>query len=167
MNLYFLRHAKASPHRKRWKPDSKRPLTAEGEKQARNVACGICALELEFDSILSSPYARALRTAEIAAEVLQSDKLHITESLISEASPEKVIQEIHDKYAKCKNILLVGHEPYMTHLISILLTGKPDMAIDLKKAGFCKLSIEQRLVLGKCACLHWILTPKQVARLRK
>src|SRR5438309_1992594 len=105
MNLYFLRHAKAGPHRKRWKPDSKRPLTDEGEKQARKVAEGIRAMEIEFDAILTSPYLRALRTAEIAADTLNNNKLHTTENLVSEASPEKIVEEINQTYPTLQNIL--------------------------------------------------------------
>jgi hypothetical protein len=54
----------------------------------------------------------------------------------------------------------------MSRLISTLLTGEDGMAMELKKAGFCKLTI-QKLVLGKCACLNWLLTPRQLARLGK
>jgi len=61
---------------------------------------------------------------------------------------------------------LVGHEPAMSRLISTLLTGDGGMAMELKKAGFCKLTI-QKLVFGKCACLNWLLTPRQLGRLRK
>jgi phosphohistidine phosphatase len=168
MNLYFLRHAKAGPHRNKiWKPDSKRPLTAEGEKQACKVAEGILAMELEFDLILTSPYARAFRTAELAAETLKNDKLVTTENLVSEGSPEKLIAEINEKYSSVENILLVGHEPYMTRVMSTLLTGNGALRIDFKKAGLAKLSIEGQLEFAKCACLHWILTPRQVSQFRK
>ncbi len=55
----------------------------------------------------------------------------------------------------------------MTHLISTLICGEGSAAaIELKKAGFCKLSIET-LTFGKCACLNWLLTPRQLARLGK
>jgi hypothetical protein len=40
------------------------------------------------------------------------------------------------------------------------------MGLELKKAGFCKLTIE-KLVFGKCARLNWLLTPKQLDRLGK
>ncbi len=38
MNLFFLRHAKACPRGPKWRPDSKRPLTREGEKNMREAA---------------------------------------------------------------------------------------------------------------------------------
>ena len=166
MNLYFLRHAKAGPHRTRWKPDSKRPLTTEGEKQARKVAAGMCEMDLDLEMILTSPYARTLQTAQITSEILGTT-VHTTEALGADSLPEKIVEHIAAQYSTIKNILIVGHEPYMTTLMSVLLSGKPDLRIDFKKAGLAKLSIEEGLKFGKCACLHWILTPKQVVKLGK
>ena len=166
MNLYFLRHAKAGPHRRRFKPDSKRPLTQEGEKQARKVACGIRELNLKLEMIVSSPYVRAFQTAQIAADVLGTT-LHTTENLGADVSPEKLVEHLNARYSETKNILLVGHEPYLSKLMSVLLSGKADMRIDFKKAGLAKLSVDHGFHFGKCACLHWILTPKQVAKFGK
>jgi hypothetical protein len=36
----------------------------------------------------------------------------------------------------------------------------------LKKAGLCKLSAD-KLSFGRCAHLHWLLTPRQLSRLGK
>jgi phosphohistidine phosphatase SixA len=38
--LFFLRHGKAEPRSLKWRPDSKRPLTKEGEKRTAEVARG-------------------------------------------------------------------------------------------------------------------------------
>ena len=69
MNLFFLRHGKAHPRGPNWQPDSRRPLTTEGEEQMFDVARGMRAFGLSFDLILASPFPRTLRTAEILAEV--------------------------------------------------------------------------------------------------
>ena len=89
MNLFFLRHAKACPRGPKYRPDSKRPLTREGEKAARDAAAGMKRLDLSFDLILSSPYARALRTAEILAEAYDSKKLFVTNHLAADADPRE------------------------------------------------------------------------------
>ena len=131
-----------------------------------DVARGIQALGVSFDVILTSPYARALRTAEILGEVYDSQKLFETSRLTPDAAAQKIIDEINENFSQAGEIVLVGHEPGMTRLISTLLTGGDGMAVELKKAGFCKLSI-QKIVFGKCARLNWLLTPKQLARLGK
>ena len=166
MDLFFLRHGKAYQRSPKFRPDSIRPLTPAGEDLMREVARGIKRLDVEFELILTSPYVRAAKTAEIFHDVLEIGKVQTTESLISEADPAEVIHEIDQKFLKYKSIVLVGHEPHMSHLMSVLLTGRRDMSIDFKKSGFCKLCVED-LKPGKCACLKWLMTPRQLARLAK
>jgi phosphohistidine phosphatase len=166
MNLFFLRHGKAHPRSPQWRPDSKRPLTQEGENAMFDVARGIKALGLSFDVILTSPYVRALRTAEILAEVYESQKLFETARLAPDVGAKDIIDEINENFSAAGEIVLVGHEPFLSGLISTLLTGEDGMGLELKKAGFCKLTIE-KLVFGKCARLNWLLTPKQLDRLGK
>jgi phosphohistidine phosphatase len=166
MNLFFLRHAKAFPRGPKFRPDSKRPLTREGEKAMCEAAAGIRRLELGFDLILASPYSRALRTAEILAEAHDSKKLFVTRHLAADADPREVVAEINDNFGALENIALVGHEPFLSGLISVLLTGQPGMKMDFKKGALCKLSVED-LRFGDCATLCWLLTPRQLARLGK
>jgi phosphohistidine phosphatase len=161
MNLFFLRHGKAHPRGPQWRPDSKRPLTREGETKMFDVARGFQAMDVSFDMILTSPYARALRTAEIVAEVYKSRKPIATSRLAPNAGAQEIIDEIHEDFSSAEGIVLVGHEPGLSRLISTLLTGEEGMATELKKAGLCKLEIKN-LFFGKCARLHWLLTPKLV-----
>jgi phosphohistidine phosphatase SixA len=60
-----------------------------------------------------------------------------------------------------ENILLAGHEPYLSRLISLLVTGDTQLQMDFKKGGLCKLEVE-KLRFGSCATLAWLLTPKQM-----
>ncbi|HZM05293.1 MAG TPA: phosphohistidine phosphatase SixA [Candidatus Saccharimonadales bacterium] len=165
MNLFFLRHGKPYARSSKWRPDSKRPLTAEGEKRMFEEARGIERMELSFDLILTSPYLRALRTAEILQEALKSKKMIVTRNLVAEADPKAIIDEINEKHSAMKQIVLAGHEPFLSRLISILLTGQDTMSIELKKGGLCKLSVT-KLRLGQCASLDWLMTPGQLSGLR-
>jgi phosphohistidine phosphatase len=165
MTLFFLRHGKAEARSPRGRPDCERPLTPEGEERMAEVARGIEALDLSIDLILTSPYARALRTAEILAEVYGAKKLFETRNLVSEAEPKQIVDEINENFASVEQIALVGHEPFLSRLISILVFGPSAAAsIEMKKGGFCKLSVG-KLAFDKCACLNWLLTPRQLARI--
>ncbi|HWD18858.1 MAG TPA: phosphohistidine phosphatase SixA [Verrucomicrobiae bacterium] len=166
MNLYFLRHAKAEPRSPKWRPDSKRPLTKDGEKRMFDVARGMKKLDVPFDLILTSPYARALRTAQIVVETYHARKLFQTTKLSSDADPRGIIDEINDNFSTLKDIILVGHEPFLSGLMSALLTGESGLKIDFKKAGLSKLTVSE-LRFGKCACLDWLLTARQLARIGK
>ena len=163
MELYLLRHGKAAERSARWRPDSKRPLTREGEDGVRAVARGMKELKLSFDLILTSPYTRAAKTAQIVAEILKAKEVLLSENLAAEADGRAVIAEILDQYPKAERILLVGHEPFLSGLISVLLTGRDGLEVRLKKAGLVKVSVED-LRYGKCGVLEWVVTGKLLGK---
>ena len=168
MKLYLLRHAKAEPlvsENFDADADAMRVLTPEGTRKMRQIAAGMKAMGLTFDLILSSPYARARQTAEIAAQgLLLTDRVKLTPNLAAVASPADIVAEICDRYQALSSLLLVGHEPFLGQLASLLLTGHDFLTVDFKKAGLLALSVEQ-LKRGRCAVLDWFLTPKQLATL--
>ena len=166
MNLYLLRHAKAEERGAGFPDDSKRPLTKAGEKEMFRVAKGMRALELSFDLILSSPFARAKRTAEIVAEVFKSNKLRMSQHLACAADARDLVRELNDDYAPLKNLLLVGHEPDLSKLVSRLSAGDERLSLHFKKAGLCKLTVGE-LRFGRCARLEWLLTPGQLDQMGK
>ena len=164
MNIFVLRHGIAV-EREEWDPhnDAARPLTPEGEMQLRTSCAAIRRLGLKFDLVLSSPYERAKRTAIIVAEELGLKKqLRFSDELRSEGNPKKLIREVTQLKPLPAALLLVGHEPYLSELIAVLLTGKARMAMDFKKGGLCKLKTDD-LQYDRCASLSWVLTPKQMA----
>ncbi len=161
MKIYILRHGiavdRGSPD---YAQDSDRPLTPKGERELLKIAEAMEALELRFDVILSSPYVRARQTAEIVADIFDvRSKLEFSDNLTPSGSPKKLVNEINDKAPK--SILLVGHEPYLSQFVSLLVAGDSGLALTLKKGGLCKLSSES-LTAGRCATLDWLLTPKQM-----
>ncbi len=143
--------------------DSERPLTPEGERKLRQIAKAMKALDLSFDLILSSPYLRARQTAEIIAKALNSHKkLDFSEALAPDGSQRKLIASLHGAAPPPNSVLLVGHEPYLSELIALLVSGGPGMSVVMKKGGLCKLAVHS-LKPGRCAVLEWLLTPKQMA----
>jgi phosphohistidine phosphatase len=162
MNIYILRHGIAM-ERDEWrgKNDSLRPLRRDGEKQLKKISKALKKMELEFDLILTSPYERAKKTAEIVADKLKLKKrLKFSNELRSEGNAEKLIFEINRLKPRPENLLLVGHEPYLSRLIS-QLASNGEMEMDFKKAGLCKLNVE-KLQFSRCARFCWLLTPRQM-----
>jgi phosphohistidine phosphatase len=166
MNLYILRHAIAEERDpEKYPDDSKRPLTDKGEKRMHQIAGGMLALGIELDVILSSSYTRAKRTAEIVAEHFDdASKLKFTKHLET-GNPEKLIDEIN-KLGKIENVLLVGHEPDLSDLISVLLLGDSRLPLTMKKGGLCKLTAGN-LKYGQCASLEWLVPPGVATHLKK
>ena len=169
MNLYILRHAIAVERGTLgYADDSKRPLTPEGKRKMRLNALGMKTLGLSFDIILSSPYLRAIQTANIVAKTFEipNDKLVINNSLVPGASAVKLINEINACAGKIEGLLLVGHEPDLGALASFLLTGKDNTAISLKKGGLCHLSFDHGLKAGN-ATLEVLFTPSVLRHVGK
>ena len=119
-------------------------------------------LDLAFDLILSSPFRRAKQTAEIIARNFKlRKKLAFSDDLTPAGDPRLLIQELNQIRPEPENVLLVGHEPYLGKLVSLLAAGNTSLEIDFKKGGLCKLEVES-LYLGRCAKLVWLLTPRQM-----
>jgi len=163
MEIYILRHGiaieRGAPG---YKKDRDRPLTKEGEEKTQQIAEAMLAMGLKFDLILSSPYLRAEQTARIVAAELD-EEITFTDFLTPDGNVLELLREINDE--KPQQVLLVGHEPDLSRLISVLVTGDGNAAIELKKGGLCKLTADSP-VFGRCATLNWLLTPKQLRALR-
>ena len=171
MILYIIRHAiaaqTASPTTAGGaSEDSLRPLTMEGRKKMSQIAQGLKELQVQIDLILSSPYKRATQTTRILAKTfeLHYDKVILTEHLTPPGNPDLLINLINDTYAEFTNIALVGHEPSLSRLISILVSGDPTLSVTVKKGGVCQLSVEN-LRYGRCATLDWLLWPAQLVKI--
>jgi len=163
MEIYILRHGiaveRGTPG---YKKDGDRPLTEDGERKMWQIAKAMLGMDVQFDLILSSPYIRAKRTAEIVAETLGQD-VTLTHALLPDANMANLVAEINDE--RPQRVLLVGHEPDLSGLVSVLICGNGNALIELKKGGLCKVTTET-LALGQCATLNWLLTPKQLRELR-
>ena len=164
MNLFLLRHAIAvESGSSAGLSDADRPLSPEGKKKMRKIALGMKTLELSFDLILSSPYVRARETAEIVAHEFGS-VLEFTPRLEVGGDPATLVAEVDARARDLTDVLLVGHEPQLSRLISYLLAGNSGLSVTMKKGGLCKLDVP-RLRYARSASLEWLLTPSQLARL--
>jgi phosphohistidine phosphatase len=163
IELYVLRHAIAVPRgTPGFKRDSQRPLTAKGEKKMWRISAGMKQMGLGFDLILSSPYVRAMRTAEVVAKTFKATKLlKDSADLEADGDPALLIESLNGPFKPAKKIVIVGHEPYLSRLISMLVAGHARMSLTLKKGGLCKLTAGS-LRYGRCATLEWLLTSRQM-----
>ncbi|MGE5250572.1 MAG: phosphohistidine phosphatase SixA [Bacteroidota bacterium] len=163
MRLYILRHAIAgTPDPEKYPDDAERPLTRAGSKKMVKIARALYKMGVQPDLILSSRLVRARETADIARKGLglKKDRLILIEQLAPAGDPGQLIAEIQSKYV-LESLMLVGHEPDLSSLVSLLLSGDPSLPITLKKGGACCLSVDQ-LTAGKCATLEWLINPGQL-----
>jgi phosphohistidine phosphatase len=160
MDLYLVRHAVAfDPDESQWPDDSQRPLTPAGEKRFKQAARGLSTLVGSVDVVLSSPWVRAWRTAELLEKEAGWPKPIGCEALESGRAPAEVLQALQ-AYTSSGAVALVGHEPSMHELASYLLTADTSHAqIEFRKGGVARLELDQALQPG-AAHLRWLLPPK-------
>jgi phosphohistidine phosphatase len=163
MNLYLLRHGLAIDRDPSGDfDDSLRPLTLKGERRVRSIGEGMLRLKLSFDLILSSPYLRAKQTADIVSDVFNAQAYHHSmTALTPDGNPRQLVTALGGRYQAQENILLVGHEPYLSGLISLLVSGSADLHVVMKKGGLCKLSA-RTIRYTRCATLEWLMTSRHL-----
>jgi phosphohistidine phosphatase len=163
MNLYILRHGIAVEHgTPGFKTDADRPLIPKGKRQLGQIAAAMRNMGLDFGLILSSPFLRARQTAEIVAKSLKLKKrLAFSDALTPDGDPKVLIRQLNELKPAPDNILLVGHEPYLSQLAALLISGGGMAGVEFKKGGLCKLETGP-LRPGRCGTLTWLLTPKQM-----
>jgi phosphohistidine phosphatase len=161
VDIYILRHGKAEVNGPGGS-DADRQLTKKGRDEILAVAHWIAAQDLHFDLIAASPLARAQETAAIVADVLgAAEKMRTWKTLAPGGDPDTVCHEI-GRHTAGHAILLVGHEPLLSSLISRIISGDTDAGIAMTKGSLAKIrdfSYAER----PSGELHWLLTAKQMA----
>jgi phosphohistidine phosphatase len=157
MQVYILRHGIAEDV----KPggnDPDRALTNEGRKKLREVLRAAERADVVPSLIVTSPYLRAVQTAEVVIEVLgYANDLLRTEALIPSADPEDLWEEIR-VHQGVMQLMLVGHEPMLSQLAAFLLNS-PSLMIDVKKGALLRIDIEQ-FGAQPHGVLKWMVVPK-------
>jgi len=157
MQVYLLRHGTAEVARPGSR-DSDRHLTADGRKKLRGILKRAAAAGLAPTMIISSPYTRALETAETAAAILKyGGEILRTRALTPGAPVEGVWQELRVHKDETQ-ILLTGHEPQFSQLASYLLNA-PALRIEFKKGTIIRIDFESA-GLRPHGTLKWMIASK-------
>jgi len=153
MKLYFLRHGKAD--RSQWDgDDAARPLTAEGEEAMRREAKALRALGLAPDVIVTSPLARASRTAELAADGLGLGGRVVVDDRLAPGFDARRLEQVLTAHGPADEVMLVGHEPDFSATVAELIGGGD---IVMKKGGLARVDVTAPVAGG--GELVWLLTP--------
>lgn len=164
MRLYVVRHGVAED-RTSSGLDRDRRLTAEGRDRMRRAARGLALLGVRVDTLLTSPLPRARQTAEIlATEVPGLPAPQQLAALATGTGPVELLRQLRLR-GDVEALMVVGHEPTLSGLIALLLTGSPDgAAIPMKKGGVALLELGRLAPHGE-ASLRWLLAPGVLRRL--
>ena len=155
IQLYLLRHAHAGSQENWQGPDSERPLSAKGRRQAELLGAFLAERAFSPDAIVTSPKVRARQTADLVA-----DAIGIAVSVDDRLAGPLELDEVSDICAKAggDSVVLVGHDPELSEICGQLLGIA---SLEMKKGAFARFDVALPLVRG-AARLRWLLPPDLV-----
>lgn len=134
--LWFLRHGEAEEHRAG--ADAQRRLTERGERQALAAGRALACLSVVFQAVFTSPRVRARDTARLAAEGLGATPVvHAPLSGGFDVGQARALAL--EAPGDGDRVLLVGHEPDFTQIVSDLTGAR----IELKKGGVAAVRLRE------------------------
>ena len=163
MDLYLVRHAIAEPRDpERWPDDALRPLSESGVELFRSAARGLRRVGIEVEAVLASPYVRAWQTAELLAEESGWPDPQESAELRPFGEPSEGVDVVKGRPES--SLALVGHQPHLSELASLLLTGNDASQLELKKGGVIWLRFQGEPEIGE-GVLRGSLSPKILRQL--
>lgn len=162
MLLLLVRHAQAAEQSATEYPDdTMRPLVPKGKKAQARISKELRRRKLVPDRVFSSPWKRAWQTARILVEETGLPKSARVPCEALAAAPDlaKLAEAVGD-VAPEATIALVGHEPWMSELAALLLTGRSDgVHVDYPKSGVMGIEVEALNSENGYGTLRFFLTP--------
>ncbi|MBI3884613.1 MAG: phosphohistidine phosphatase SixA [Opitutae bacterium] len=153
MHLYLVRHA----HALGGEDDAVRPLSGKGIAQIREIGATLRKADaVEAEEVWHSPLLRAQDTAERLAGVLRlSAEPFVVAALRPEDDPKVMAKRLNGTRHP---VMLVGHEPHLSALASLLVTGKEEpVSFVFKKCAVMRLDRKESGWV-----VRWLISPEVV-----
>ena len=158
MELYFLRHGDAGG-REAWKgEDRERPLSEEGAARMRREAKTLAAMKLGVSLIVTSPFTRAVQTAEIVSGALCLPGSPVLDERLAPGFGFRALREVLAERAEAGTLLLVGHEPDFSATIAACIDGG---RVECKKGSLARIDFDNPD--ARSGVLAWLLPPRVLA----
>ncbi len=147
MKLYLIQHGIALPEEK----DPEKSLSPEGKEETQRTAEFLKTKNIKVDAVWHSPKLRAIQTAQIISNSIFCSEIKERNDLNPLDSVEIFPEEI--KFLD-KNLMIVGHLPFLQKLPSLLLSGsETNQFISFKNSGILCLEYTDTWKIA------WMVTP--------
>ncbi len=166
MQVYLVRHGPSENRDPvRWPVDDDRPLSRSGVKETEEAARGLARLPLEATRVITSPAERARATAALVRAALGvTPPLERWTELAPDSPAEPALGRLHREGRRADRVVLVGHEPMLSELIGLALTGEALSLVHLARAGAASLVFDATVAPG-AGRLDWLIPRRPLARL--
>lgn len=145
MSIYLVQHGKS--YSKEENPE--RSLTAEGKTEVEGIATKLQALNVSINTIYQSGKCRALQTAEIFQQHLNTSGGVKELPGINPMDDVKPVAKALNNY---DNAMLIGHLPFMEKLVAYLINrDETKTVIKFQNGGVIKLDYNSETA-------SWVIT---------
>lgn len=149
MKLYLIQHGISLSE----KEDPQKPLTPEGIGQTEKVAEFLKRNNITVESLWHSNKLRAIQTAQIISQNLNFKEIRQREDLAPLEPVNKIAYEI---LSLNKDLMIVGHLPFLAKLANLLLINREEPSlISFKNSGVVVLEYD-----GREFRLCWFIVPE-------
>ena len=154
MTIYLIRHA----HAVEGEDDARRPLSDKGRRQIRTMARFLRRSgRLETREFWHSPLVRARDTASLLAAAMKADVRLVEVSGIEPYADPAVLAARLKRLRR--SVAVVGHEPHLSTLATLLLLGRAEQPVLVLKKG-AVAALERKDGRWR---LRWQVSPKEIA----
>jgi phosphohistidine phosphatase len=152
MNLYLIQHGKPVPKDQ----DPARPLSPEGEEDARRVGAFLRSAQVAVGNVFHSGKQRAQQTAEIVCAEMKMGGMPRERAGLRPMDSVEVIA--HEVQGQKEDLMVVGHLPHLSKLASFLVTGEetPPVVQFQQGAVVCLRPAEEEGGWG----IAWMVVPE-------
>ncbi len=153
MHIYLVQHGAAVPKDE----DPERPLSDSGSNDIKRMASFLARSRVSATRVIHSGKLRALETALLLAKVLGTGNL--VEEVASGLAPNNSTDEVFEAIdGWTEDTIVVGHLPFMSKLVSRLVTGNENETVVHFKPG--SIACLERGENGSGWTVNWHLRPE-------
>ena len=156
MNLLVIRHAVAEETSQTGQ-DKDRALSSKGRDHFERFCKHLNFLDLKFDLLLESHLLRANQTADIFCKYFSVQNREKSDKLDPAGEPENLLSDL--SLSNFNSIVIVGHQPFLSHFINLCLTENEKPFIIIKRGALVFLDFPLAVQSGS-AQLKALLDPK-------
>ncbi len=157
MKLLLIRHGESGAVGQNGvTTDEQRELTEVGVEKSRRAATALNRMDIRLEAILTSPYPRAVRTAQLLCEGLHhTPQLRERDSLRPCDAIDDAVREI-EMSRELRTIAICGHEPTLSAVADHLLGSRqgPSLIFHTGSIAFMQLDVSRKRPEG---VLFWFL----------
>ena len=153
MHVYLVQHGAAMPKDE----NPERPLSESGREDVKRIASFLARSRISTARVIHSGKLRAAETALLLAEVLGPG--NVVEENAGQLAPGDPVEPVFATIdGWTEDTIVVGHLPFMSKLVSLLVTGNQDKTVVHFKPG--AVACLERGENGGGWTVQWFVRPE-------